>query len=81
LNSVKCVNNTDHAAILVDQANLRNPNPSVDAYSTFDTLTSGKIKNGAARSYSMKVTFMYPSRGEPFCLIAQGEEPILLAVL
>jgi len=43
-NGVAGVYDTDHAAVFIDQANLRNPNPSVDAYSTFDTHTSGKIK-------------------------------------
>jgi len=46
--------------LFIDQANLGNPYPSVDTNVTFDTLTSRKIKNGAARCYSMKLTFMSP---------------------
>jgi hypothetical protein len=39
-----------------------------------------KQKNGAARCYSMKITFHVPRFGENLFADAEGEESILLAV-
>lgn len=53
LNCIAGGNDADHVTLFIYQANLGNPYPSVDTNVTFDTLTSRKIKNGAAGSYSM----------------------------